>query len=89
VGAATGATKGNIKRRFANCIQGREYKVGWAAAQEESNRPPSAISVIEPSKPDGAKMKRALMKGHPLHEEDPDDWNNVPMCVAHAFKNFK
>jgi len=34
-------------------------------------------------------MKKVFKNGHPLGGEDPDSWNNIPMCVAGALNNFK
>lgn len=64
-----------IHKKIENTIMGRYKHI------PRGKRPTSGISVQEPNLIEFTKAKKVLKKEHPLFDEDPQNWNNIPVCL--------
>ena len=53
--------------------------------KDQPKRSFSEISVSEPNISEIVKLKKLADVQHPLKQEDPKAWNNIPQCVQNEF----
>lgn len=70
----------NIKNKYEQVILGKFADRGLQTA--------SQVSVTQPNKVELVKLKRDLTVKHPLRCEEPEKWNNIPVCVAESVNHI-
>ena len=64
--------------------------MGRYKAQKKTIRAPSGISVqdMNLNALEIVNCRKAFKKEHPLHREQPDEWNNIAIPVRDGMKNL-
>ena len=80
------STSPNVKegeRRKNNCVQ-MLMKPCIMGKFQNKTRLGSGISIQEPHRTEIMKCKKIITKQHPLMIEQPETWNNIPICLTTA-----
>lgn len=68
-----------LKQRYESVI------LGFFHDPKTPMKSSSAVSVaLNTNQVDVAKARRDLTKKHPLRNEEPEKWNNIPVCIAES-----
>ena len=65
-------------------LKKKHEKVLMGTVGERLVKSNSAVSVTAPNKLEIGKARRELIDRHPLKCEEPENWNNIPLCVAES-----
>lgn len=76
----------NLKKKNLHvCFAQLNNKGQGTTSGAARRRTDSALSMQLPNELEVTRVKKVLVKQHEFKDMNPLAWNNIPICVAHAF----